>query len=560
MPRVSQPRYRNPALQQLADQQVRFTPVHTRIEQIERTEELLLTLQSQDVFRYPDLCERITNYRPDRYPDLEIHGDDALHDLRCFIEDLSDSADLDVEQSPEPVLTLDEVSRQLNVSTKTVDRWRNRGLPSRRYRFGRRKRIGFLQSAIDRFVETHADQIDRGSKFTQLSESEREQIIRRARRLVHYGASLTEVTQRLSRRTGRAVETIRYTLKTFDDTHPESAVFPDARRSLTNADRREVYVSLRQGIPASQLAARFGRTRSSIHRIATEYRATALREQPIDYIFSEEFDAADADELILEPPEGLVLPEPSPAGSQSELPAYLGDLYGSPVLTREQEQYLFRQMNYLRHRAVQLRNGLSKSRHRTLDMDRIEELLDESLRVKNTLIRCNLRLVVSIARRHRQTSSGFLELISDGNMTLIRAIEKFDYSRGNKFSTYASWALMRSYARSVPAEGAHQSRFQTGTDELLTGSTDDRTSISEDERRALQQRYTIESILNELNEREQEAISLRFALQGQPEPLTLEQIGNRLDVSKERARQIISAGLEKLRRIAEDSGLSLPTD
>ena len=138
------------------------------------------------------------------------------------------------------MLTLEQVSQQLNVSTKTVDRWRNRGLPSRRYRFGRRKRIGFLQSAVDRFVESHPDQIDRGAKFTQLSESEREDIIRRARRLARFGASLTEITQRISRRTGRAVETIRYTLKTFDAEHPEAAVFPRARVSLTEADRREI--------------------------------------------------------------------------------------------------------------------------------------------------------------------------------------------------------------------------------------------------------------------------------------------------------------------------------
>ena len=76
----------------------------------------------------------------------------------------------------------------------------------------------------------------------------------------------------------------------------------------------------------------------------------------------------------------------------------------------------------------------------------------------------------------------------------------------------------------------------------------------------MQQRYTIESILGELNEREQEAISLRFALQGQPEPMTLEQVGDRLGVSKERSRQIINAGLEKLRRIADESGLSLPVE
>ncbi len=63
--------------------------------------------------------------------------------------------------------------------------------------------------------------------------------------------------------------------------------------------------------------------------------------------------------------------------------------------------------------------------------------MEEALAVKNQIIRANLRLVVSIAKKHVGRSDNFFELVSDGNMSLIRAVEKFDFARGNKFSTYA---------------------------------------------------------------------------------------------------------------------------
>jgi RNA polymerase sigma factor (sigma-70 family) len=72
-----------------------------------------------------------------------------------------------------------------------------------------------------------------------------------------------------------------------------------------------------------------------------------------------------------------------------------------------------------------------------------------------------LRLVVSIAKRHVGPVENFFELVSDGNMSLIRAVEKFDYARGNKFSTYASWAIMKNFARTIPDEHRHRDRFRT---------------------------------------------------------------------------------------------------
>tara|TARA_R110002072_G_scaffold303069_2_gene492743 strand:- start:91971 stop:93617 length:1647 start_codon:yes stop_codon:yes gene_type:complete len=544
-------------MKQLADQQLRFAPVPVRLEQVGRAEELAFQVVPDQKYSYPDLCEKLTKYRAGMYPNLELAGDDLLHDLRCFVEDLSDSANLAAEAATEPVLTLQDLSRRFNVSEKTVTRWRDRGLAGRRYLFGKRKRVGFLISRVEQFEKLNAELIDRSAKFSQVTDSEREFIIRRARRLARYGASPTDVSHRVARRTGRSVETIRYILKAFDRKYAAAKIFPDVAAPLTDEGRRKIFQAVRKGVPVRDLVESFGRTRSSIYRIANEYRAKILLEQPIEFVPSDEFLSEDASDRIVELPIELDLPERSAIDSKSELPGYFSDLYALPLLAREEERELFRRMNFLKFKAKQLRDTLLKSCERVRDMNEIERLLEKSIAIKNVLIRSNLRLVVSVAGKHRRQTAGFFEMISDGNMTLIRAIEKFDYSRGTKFSTYATWALMRSFARSIPKEGTQLERFRTGSESVLTDKKDGRRAASVDEKLAANQYDTLGSILGQLNEREQEAISLRFSLHGTSGPMTLEQIGDRLGVSKERTRQIINTGLEKLRKIADDIGLEI---
>ena len=199
-------------------------------------------------------------------------------------------------------MTVNEVSERYNVSTKTVDRWRSKGLVSRRFRFGKRKRIGFLKSSVDRFVRTHADDVHRGSRFSQLTDGERENIISRARRMARAGGCPAEISRRIARRIHRSVETVRYTLKNHDKEHPEAAVFPHASRPLNEEDRRHLYRESRRGVPAERLARQYCRTKASIYRIITEVRAAQLIEQPIDYMDSDEFRVTDAEGLILGPP------------------------------------------------------------------------------------------------------------------------------------------------------------------------------------------------------------------------------------------------------------------
>jgi len=550
-------RYLNPAIRQLTDQQVKYAPRDVRLQQIDKAEQLLDELDLDRQYHYQDLYQKIiTASKPEMYPDLMLSGKEAAHDLRLFVEDLSDSADIPADDQ---VLTLEEVSKQYNVSTKTVDRWRNRGLVSRKFVFGNRKRVGFLKTSVERYVARHADDIKKSASFSQLTAAEREEIITKARRLARAGGCLAEIGRRLSRRLGRAQETIRYTLKTYDRDHPDLAVFPDSSSPLSENTKDEIYrLHSTENISPEDLAKRFHRTRGRIHRIVTEVRARKLLDQPIEYIFHESFDAPNVSAEILGPapvvPKDKTSVRPPPG-----LPPYLADLYEIPLLTREQEGYYFRKMNYLKRRSARLRDQLDVLHVKGTEIKQVETWLKESEEVKNFLIRSNLRLVVSVAKRHMNQTGNFFEMVSDGNISLIRAIEKFDYSRGNKFSTYATWAIMKNFARSIPAEHTYHDRYRTGTDELFMSSPDSRTNQFQQELTHHKQHEALMQILEQLEEREKNIILYRFGLTHQgDEPQTLEQLGARFGVTKERIRQLEARALAKLRKIAVTEKLDIP--
>jgi RNA polymerase primary sigma factor/RNA polymerase sigma factor len=174
------------------------------------------------------------------------------------------------------------------------------------------------------------------------------------------------------------------------------------------------------------------------------------------------------------------------------------------------------------------------------------------------LVQANLRLVVSIAKRHVTPSHDFFSLVSDGNVSLIRAVEKFDYARGNKFSTYASWAIMKNFARSIPDEFKHQDRFRTSLDEMFLSRQDDRSDQYEQEQAQRLREEQIHRILSRLDDREQKIIISRFGLDHQHEPLTLKEVGDDLGVTKERVRQLEARALDKLRIAAEEERLDVP--
>jgi RNA polymerase sigma factor (sigma-70 family) len=552
----------HPTLEQLADQQVRFAPPARRLEQLRRAEQLLVDIDPAKQYPYQFVCFRVTDFRPEAHADLIIPGADLRHDLCLLIERLARSMPaLPVETVEEPVLTLEELSKQLNVTTKTINRWRKRGLIGLPVLYKGRRQVGFLASLTGPFLQANHDRVERSRRFSQLSEGEKDDILRRARRLARVGAStLTEVSRRIARRLGRSAETVRYTIKRFDREHPEQALFPALAAPLDPATKQQIYSSYRRNIAVDTLAKRFSRTRTSIYRVINEARAQRLLDQPLDCIYNPSFDDPAAETSILAAMPGLDDYEAHRRQMRApkDVPLELASLYEMPLLSREQEQHLFRQMNFLKHKARKLRDGLQKdgkldpTRVRSQDLDAIEKLQDEAAGLKERLISANMRLVVSIAKRHAAQTDNFFELLSDGNVSLIRAVEKFDYSRGNKFSTYASWAIMKNFARSIPEERHRRERYVTGHEQLFEAAPDTRSDEHEVVALAEQATHKVNRLLEYLDPRERQIIRLRAGLDDGSAGMTLEKIGEQLGITKERVRQLNVRAMKKLRHLAEE--------
>ncbi|QDS90477.1 RNA polymerase sigma factor SigA [Rosistilla ulvae] len=540
--------YRDQAVKELRDH-LRFAPRSKKLEQAARAEKLLSEIETTKDYPFDLVCFRITDYRPEQPSRRLVHGKDIRHDLRLFVEDVSDAADINADEAAEPVHTVDDLSKMFNVSTKTISRWRDQGLVSRRFVFEGRKRVGFLHSSVEHFVARNKDRVKRGERFSQLSEDEKGEMIERARQMATRGTSLSEVTRRLSARMSRSAETIRYTLKNYDAENPQLAIFPNHRGALTEDDKRAIFQLARRGTTVPQLCKRYGRTRSSIQRILVDMRAARIMELPLDYMFNEDFENAALEPAILG-----AMPEPEKAPRKLRVPAglppYLASLYDVPLLDREQEYYLFRKMNYLKHKANKLREQLTPGNAKTSLMDEIEALYEQAVQTKNKIVQSNLRLVVSIAKRHVGSTDDFFGLVSDGNMSLIRAVEKFDYARGNKFSTYASWSIMKNFARTIPDEFKHRDRFRTTGEEPFLAAQDERKDPIAEESAHQRRQRQVNRILNRLDDREQRIISARFGLGRRNEPQTLKEVGEELGVTKERIRQIEARALSKLREAA----------
>jgi len=564
--------YRIAALKELAIQQIRFTPAFKCLEQLGRAGSLLAEIVPDKQYPYQYICYRITEFRPAEYADLVISGRDLEQDLSLFIKDLMKATPaVPVESLPEPVLTMEEISKRLNVSTKTISRWRRRGLVGRRVLQNGRCQTGYAQSVVDRFLAANQERVSRSGRFSQLSDIEKEEILRRAKRLARVsGGNLTEVSRRIARRLGRSPETIRYTIKNFDRDHPAQALFPETTGTLDSVTKQTIFSSYRRGISVDTLAKRFRRTRTSMYRVINEVRAQRLLEQPLDYIYHPSFDDATLEELILGPMPDLEVYESKQRDMRApkDVPAELASLYEVPLLSKEQEQHLFRKMNFLKYQAAQLRKQLSKegedagqvdpTKVRIQSLNRIEELQMEANKVKDQLINANMRLVVSIAKRHTGQTDNFFELLSDGNMSLIRAVEKFDFGRGFKFSTYASWAIMKNFARSIPEELHRKERYVTGHEEVLDAAQDSRTDEQECLASTEQAAHRVNRLLEYLEPREQLIIRMRAGLDDNSRAMTLEEIGQRLGITKERVRQLNVRIMKKLRTIADEQHMDMP--
>jgi len=227
-----------------------------------------------------------------------------------------------------------------------------------------------------------------------------------------------------------------------------------------------------------------------------------------------------------------------------------------PALSLAQEQHLFMRYNFARREVARILMAHAGLR---LPAKVVRQLLawgHRSLAARSVIVRLNMPLVLAMAKRTRLSSIDFNEMISEGNMALLRSVEKFDCSRGFKFSTYSCRAILKSFSRVAMRASRYRGQFPAEFDPAMERSDHlekQRVGIELDCVDELKE-ILIRNLAG-LSDVERTVIVERFAV-GQiggvaAAPKTLEQVGVIIGVTKERVRQIQNKALKKIRLALE---------
>jgi len=223
-------------------------------------------------------------------------------------------------------------------------------------------------------------------------------------------------------------------------------------------------------------------------------------------------------------------------------------------LTAQEERDLFLYLNYARYKMDRLREKLLKNL-RWSRKDALELLSwnQKQLNARAGITACNIGLVPAMAKRVSHYGVEYNDLVSEGNMALLRAVDRFDCSRGYKFSTYACHAIFKSFSRAARRSYRYRKIFSVQLEPAY--EKDDHIDQQREERyqdHVREVRTIMRHNLADLSGIELSVVKNRFSLSKEfPEPLTLKQVGEKLDLSKERIRQIQKQALNKLREVAE---------
>ena len=505
--------------------QLTISPRRLRMEQIRGIEMLLDLVEEDRSYPFELVCYHITKYRKrGTATGSTLSGKTLVHDLVAIAEFVSRKAGLTTAELGEPFKTQEELAEELRVSTKTIRRWRDRGLLGVRVVFDDGvNRLAFCDRTVERFVARNRELVEKGASFKQLSDKERLRIVARARELAAgQPIKLHAAARIIADETGRAVETVRYTLRRYEESSA-TPLFSENAAAKLNERYVAVWRCHEAREPIDAIASAFDCSHDEISAILRHVQLVRWQEDAPDCVYNELFDAPGADALILEVAEPPVSDARLPKAPK-DTPPYLRSLYAIPLLTAAQEQDLFRRYNYLKWRTAAALKRIDPAEVTEAQFDELALAIEQIDLLKQRITQANLRLVVSIAKKHIGWSSNFFEVISDGNMSLMRAIEKFDYARGNKFSTYGSWAIIKNFARSIPTERYQASRYVTGQDELLHAAADPAEAPAhESDRKKVRELIAVG--LTELDDREREIVAGHFGLGRNGGALTLEQLG-----------------------------------
>lgn len=236
------------------------------------------------------------------------------------------------------------------------------------------------------------------------------------------------------------------------------------------------------------------------------------------------------------------------SGADSE--GVIDRMASTALLTHHGEQFFFCRMNYLMFWANALRATLNPKRATAKTIARVQVLLAEAQRSRATIVDSNLRLVLSLARKFSNNDLEFEDLVSEGSLILVKAVDKFDYSRGFRFSTYATHSIQRHFFRRWKTNQRRSGLVQVSSPEILAELVPAMEPEVDSDLDVAQLKPIMRQMATELDEREQHIILERYGLGPTGVAQTLRALAADLGISKERVRQLQIKALDKLQDLA----------
>lgn len=464
--------------------QLLVSPPAKRIDQVFRCERLHDEIDEETAYPFEYIAYRITGYRTETQADTVLFGAAVLPDLRLIIDSLSKTVSISAE-SHGPAETVDELAARLNISTRTVARWRRAGLRWRYMVRGDHDKpvLMFPRRGIEQFIGKHEERVTRASQFSPTNEFQRRAVIETARSLLEANPSmpLQRIAVRLGKSFERGVETVRQIILRHDaEVAEDHALFPQRTGPLNEHDIRFAFRAAAMGVSTAKIAERLRRSKSTVYRVIHQQRADAVNNMTISFIMSPLFDRDDADSLILTDETG----EATAAASKrkvkanvDDLPPRLREYYAQAQPDAAMQRRAFLRFNYLKWKAATLRDRLNPYDPAVAELDEIEALLRDAMAAHGALISAHLPVVLSVCRRHlvgRQDASimHLLELLAVGNELLNAGLTTFDIAKHDSFADTLTFNLLRLYARyseqrpdAVKAKTA--ARVERMTDQVL---------------------------------------------------------------------------------------------
>lgn len=543
MPAVSQAKV--PCIIQLANE-LGFASKPTLLRHLGHIDELAPQIDPDGIYPQDWIVFRITGYRPEiTSPDL-VPGEALRGDLSAIAEKISEAAGLTTDDIHEPYETIDSLTKRWNVSRKTIERYRRLGLIARRLDLGGgRRSVIFMLSAVEWFESLNTKRLGKAARFDRIADSQLAKFERWAVGYRHrLNWSCSQAAARIAMRTGHSHEGVRKALIRIDHERAEP-IFTDPGPT-TSRDQMFALRAVLRGIEPSQIAVHAGRSHNATLRAINSARAGLI--ESFDLPIGEEH----LDHTVLD----------SPAVNQGLLTTGDTDLcsFIKSMRTREPtvvyaEQMQSKAFHLLMTRAGNQFSALNRSTPSGPILDEIETDLRRAGMLKIELVRSQLHLVLSTIEVQIGGLIDTLDpsraafLLLGGIRVASDAIDRYNPSHAGRIAAPVGLAITR-FASHQPdiaqptSTGKAMRRIPPG--HVIA----DWTHIINPWHRWLMPDARLESVLDQLDERDRLILVRRFGLDGSP-PVTRVQLGELLDTSAMHAaryeRGAIRSGLAVVR-------------